>query len=89
MTYEEAKELFEILEVQVPIGCGRDFQVARELAIEAIAKQIPTSVKKSWQDARGYTNTFICGKCDVHIQMAYMMNGCDYEYCPYCGNKWE
>ena len=47
MTYEEAKELFETLEVQVPIGNGRDFQVAREKAIEALEKQIPK--KPIWE----------------------------------------
>lgn len=62
MTYEEAKEIFETLEVQVPLGCGRDFQTARELAIEALKKQIPT--KPNWI----YNDEPLCPYCQEVIE---------------------
>lgn len=65
MTYEEAKEIFETLEVQVPLGCSKDFQVARELAIKAIEKQMPKKVGKIKET--DYGSPYYCPECEAEI----------------------
>ena len=90
MTYKEAIiDLEQMKQTYLDMDINYGLVQSLNLSIEALEKQIPTSISKSWRDARGYTNTFICGKCKAHIQMPYMMNKCDYEYCPYCGNRLE
>ena len=78
MTYEDAKELFEDIEVQVPIGCSRDFQVAREKAIEAMEKQIP----KKPIDLITDENEFICIICPSCQEIAVEITD---KYCRKCG----
>ena len=67
MTYKEAKEILETLEVQVPIGCGRDFQVARELAIKAFEKQIPKKVDEYYEHGISKFKTGYCHSCGAAV----------------------
>lgn len=72
-----------------PCDLCRDAK-AYSVAIKALEKQIPTGEpKKSWEDARGYTDTFICEKCNSHVTMPIMSKHCDYSFCPFCGQKWS
>ena len=83
MTYEEAKEIFETLEVQVPLGCGRDFQVARELAIKAIEKQIPKKVIYHDNCGNPTPNQPRCPRCYEVSNDTWHWAG--ESYCEYCG----
>lgn len=38
-------------------------------------------------DSRGYAFGFMCSRCDAISWMYIPMKECDYEYCPYCGEK--
>lgn len=95
MTYEEAKEIFETLEVQVPLGCGRDFQTARELAIKAIEKQIPKKVGKMKET--DYGSPYYCPECEAEIIPVefFSLDGSEpkekVSYCWKCGRaiSWE
>lgn len=78
MTYEEAKEIFETLEVQVPLGCSRDFQVVRELAIEALEKQIP---KKPVDYEECGVERYKTGRCSCCGEFVIQ----HYKHCPKCG----
>lgn len=87
MTYEEAKGIFETLEVQVPLGCSRDFQVARELAIEAIEKQTPKKVEWTEDYTWGKkTDQPVCPVCDYYLTMQHFIEGSKkISYCDSCG----
>ena len=38
-------------------------------------------------DSRGYALGFKCSRCGAISCMYIPMKECDYEYCPYCGEK--
>lgn len=100
MTYEEARVLLEATATNL-LGdsCSIEDERIRklmlrkydaiDLAIEALKKQIPTTVKKDEVDCRGYTDLFICGKCGTYIQTPLLTKNCEYNYCPWCGNRLE
>ena len=89
MTYEEAKEIFETLEVQVPLGCRRDFQIARELAIKDIEKQIPKKVEWTEDYTWGvHTPQPVCPACDYYLITTHFIGdgkGKEISYCGHCG----
>lgn len=75
------------------MGISKEEEYCLENCVEklqiAIKKQEPIGEpEKEWMDIRGYSNTFVCGECHKHIRMPFMMKHCEYDYCPYCGQKW-
>ena len=90
MTYEKA---IEVIKKNKPTSdprlCGQELCLACDIAMESIEKQIPTTVKKDEVDCRGYTDLFICGKCGTYIQTPLLTKNCEYNYCPWCGNRLE
>lgn len=87
MTYEDAVEVGE--EIIAFYDLVDTEQEAMETLLEATEKQIPTTVKKDEVDCRGYTDLFICGKCGTYIQTPLLTKICEYNYCPWCGNRLE
>lgn len=85
MTYEEAKALFE--EDLKDGKCSNDCPEcnAREMAIEALEKQMP---KKPTFEGNGFDRNgniiydiWICPCCGEKYEVDYD----DYKYCPWCG----
>ena len=95
MTYEEAKSkiIVQLTQARETIEClpaktkPNDLIKAYILALESLEKQIPTTVEKDDVDGRGYTDLFICGKCSTYIQTPLLTKICEYNYCPWCGNR--
>ena len=91
MTYEEAIKAIEIKKMKIECKADRyaEFLEGLILARKALEKQIPTTVKKDEVDCRGYTDLFICGKCGTYIHTPLLTKNCEYNYCPWCGNRLE
>lgn len=69
MTIEQAIEILTMLDV-----CGLAYE-AKEIAIEALKKQIPQKVlAKNWYD----NEIHVCPVCENLVL---------HDYCPFCGQK--
>ena len=75
MTNEEAISTIEIAKAECEWNAPLDYQIAFDMAIEALKKQIPR--KYVFKD--GY---LVCANCEETIAN-------DYYYCPNCGAKME
>ena len=56
--------------------------MSNELPHEHETEMIPVSV-----NSRGYTDEFVCKACRRIVFMHQFSKVCEYEFCPWCGQK--
>ena len=76
MTYEEAIEIIKIAKVEAEWEYQMDYQIAFDMAIEAIEKQIP----QKCEDIITSDNEYIGSRC----KCGYFI-GIPRKHCPNCG----
>lgn len=84
MKSKEAIETIKIAIAEVEWNYPMDYVVAFETAIEALEKQIPTSMDvegDGYADGVMIYDTWICPRCGKHYELEYDY----YDYCPNCG----
>lgn len=87
---KEAIEIIKIAMAEVEWNYPMDYVVAFETAIEALEKQMPTSMDlegDGYADGVIIYDTWICPRCGKHYELEYD----NYDYCPNCGQSldWE
>ena len=84
MKSKEAIETIKIAIAEVEWNYPMDYVVAFETAIEALEKQMPTSMDvegDGYADGVMIYDTWICPRCGKHYELEYDY----YDFCPNCG----
>lgn len=62
-------------------------------ALSLLKKQEEDKPKGHWMpyepDKRGYTNRFVCSRCEQLVSSDYYCKMIDFDCCPYCGTRMD
>ena len=90
MTLEDAISTIETAKGECEWNAPLDYQIAFDMAIKALKKQVPQKVKQQYKSYNGAITCFeefVCPACGVLFYDDYSEITQYYDFCPNCGQS--
>jgi len=83
--FDEAKELVWTDIDEYTVGYNNGLEAGKNIALAMLKEQDKGHWTPYEPDKRGYTDGFVCSRCERVILSDHYCKMIDFDFCPYCG----